>query len=88
MGLGFALFLSEKMGLALLGLGCVKMGMEKEMNKMGLGFALFLSGKMWLASLGLGCLKVGMGKKYIKWEWDLPNFRVGKWGSFYWDWDA
>ena len=37
MGLGFALFLSGKMGLASLGLGFLKVGMGKEINKMGLG---------------------------------------------------
>ena len=41
MGLGFALFLSGKMGLASLELGCLKMGMGKEMNEVGLRFALF-----------------------------------------------
>ena len=50
------------MGLASLGLGCLKARVRKEMNIMGLGFALFLSGKMGLALLGLGCLNVGMGK--------------------------
>ena len=54
------------MGLASLGLGCLKIGMGKEMNKVGLGFALFLSGEMGLASRGLGCLKVLMGKEINK----------------------
>ena len=50
------------MGLTLLGLGCLKVGMGKEINKMGLGFALFLSDKMRFALLGLGCLKERVGK--------------------------
>ena len=50
------------MGLASLGLGCLKARVRQEMNKMGLGFALFLSGKMELALLPLGCLKVQVGR--------------------------
>ena len=49
MGLGFALFLSWKMGFTSLRLGCLKMEMGKEMNEMGVRFALFRVGKWgWL----------------------------------------
>ena len=48
--LGFALILTGKMELVLLGMGCLRCEWGK-MNKMGLGFALFLSGKKALAFL-------------------------------------
>ena len=36
--LGFALFLTGKLGLAFLGLGCLKVGMGNKILKMGLGY--------------------------------------------------
>ena len=36
--LRFALFLTEKLGLAFLGLGCMKVGMRNKILKMGLGY--------------------------------------------------